>query len=205
MDAASQKIWDDFIKKSIHETGYWYSSYTSNNLAHLDSSQLSSWLINFFKKDNQQLIYDFGCGNAYYLTQLYNNGIKNVVGIEPESPAKNSKFKIFPYNLAFELPLTEQGNVISFEVAEHIPKKYQDVFIDNIAKLCNNYLIISWAVEGQPGIGHVNCKNNEDVILLFEQKGFTFQEELTKEIKSKPTSMFGYFGHTLMIFKKNES
>jgi tryptophanyl-tRNA synthetase len=172
---------------------------------HVDCNELSNWLVSFFKNNEQKLIYDFGCGNAYYLTQLYNNGIKNVVGIEPESPTKNTKFQILPYNLAFELPLTEQGTVISFEVAEHIPEKYQDAFIENITKLCNDYLIISWAIVGQPGIGHVNCKNNEDVILLFEEKGFIFQKELTESIRKCPTGMFQYFKNTLMIFKKHEN
>ena len=132
MEAHLQKTWIDFMQKSVHETGYWYYAFTSNNLAHLNSLQLSSWLIDFFKNDDQHLIYDFGCGNAYYLTELHNKGIKNVIGIEPESPTKNSKFQILPYNLAFELPLTKKGNVISFEVAEHIPEKYQDVFIETV-------------------------------------------------------------------------
>lgn len=202
MDPVSQKIWDDFVKKSVHETGYWFSAFTADGHAHIHCYDLAKWLIEFLSEHKNKVIYDFGCGDGFYLQQLYSNGIKNVIGIEPETPSKSHSFKILPHNLAFDLPLTEKGIVMSFEVGEHIPKKYQDVFIDNITKLCDSYLILSWAIVDQPGIGHVNCKNNSDVINILEQKGFTYLPDLTEIARSYPDGMCGYYKQTLMIFKK---
>lgn len=202
MDPNIQKIWDDFISKTVHETGYWYASHTSNVKSHIHCSDLAKWLVEFLSNHSEKTIYDFGCGDGYYLQELYKNKIYNVVGIEPETPAKNTNFKILPHNLAYDLPLTEKGIVMSFEVGEHIPEKYQDVFIENITKLCDSYLIISWAIVDQPGIGHVNCKNNPDVIKLFEEKGFTYLPDLTEHARSYPEGMCGYYKQTLMIFKK---
>ncbi len=202
MNPDAQKIWDDFMRNSVHETGYWYSSFTSDNTSHIHCHDLAKWLIEFLSQYKNKVIYDFGCGDGFYLQELYKNGIKNVIGIEPETPSKNHSFKILPHNLAFELPLTEKGIVMSFEVGEHIPKKYQDAFIENIDKLCDSYLILSWAIVDQPGIGHVNCKNNPDVIKLLEEKGFTYLPDLTEHARSYPDGMCAYYKQTLMIFKK---
>jgi hypothetical protein len=205
MNVDPQKIWNDFMSKSVHETGYWYSSFTSTTQAHIDFPELAKWLVTFLLQYKNQRIYDFGCGNAYYLQQLHDNDIKNLIGIEVECPVKNTPFQVLPYNLAFDLPLTEKGIVISFEVGEHIPQKYQDKFIDNISKLCNSYLILSWAIVDQPGIGHVNCKNNDEVVKLFEEKDFTYQKDLTEDIRNCSFGQIDYFKNTLLIFKKNES
>lgn len=202
MNAYHQKIWDDFMFKSVHETGYWFSSFTSHVNSHVHCHDLAKWLIDFLSEHKDKVIYDFGCGDAFYLQELYSNDIKNVIGIEPESPCKNHSFEILPHNLAFELPLTKTGIVISLEVGEHIPEKYQNTFIDNITKLCDSYLILSWAIVDQPGIGHVNCKNNPDVIKLLEQKGFTYLPEFTEIARSHPEQTCDYYKQTLMIFKK---
>lgn len=196
---------DDIIENTVHETGYWYSSFTSVVQAHLDFPDLARWLVSFLSQHKEKIIYDFGCGNAYYLQKLHDNDFKNLIGIEPECPVKNTPFQILPHNLAFDLPLTKKGIVISLEVGEHIPQKYQDAFIDNITKLCDSYLILSWAVVGQIGIGHVNCKNNNEVIKLFEEKDFTYQKDLTEDIRNCSFGEIDYFKHTLLIFKKNES
>ncbi len=53
--------------------------------------------------------------------------------------------------------------VFSIEVAEHIPKTYEQIYIDNLVR---HGIILSWAVPKQEGHGHVN---NQDFAYIEEQ------------------------------------
>ena len=48
--------------------------------------------------------------------------------------------------------------VVSIEVAEHIPSKYESIFLDNIFRHAKEGIILSWAVSGQGGLAHINNK-----------------------------------------------
>ena len=74
--------------------------------------------------------------------------------------------------------------------------------MQNIVNCCSGKLVLSVAVEGQPGLGHVNCRNNDYVIRLFEGHGFKFQVERTKEIRSKVEPHVDYLRNTLMVFER---
>jgi hypothetical protein len=47
--------------------------------------------------------------------------------------------------------------IISLEVAEHIPEKYEAVYLDNIFRHAKEGIILSWAVPGQIGLSHIAC------------------------------------------------
>jgi tryptophanyl-tRNA synthetase len=90
--------------------------------------------------------------------------------------------------------------VLSLEVGEHIPKEYESVFIDNVCSHTNNLLIISWAVVGQGGDGHINCQNNEYVINQIESRGLLYNPLKSKELRESAT--IGWFKNTIMVFYK---
>ena len=41
------------------------------------------------------------------------------------------------------------------------PKKFEDIFINNLHKNNKNGIVLSWAVKGQGGDGHFNEQNND--------------------------------------------
>ena len=51
--------------------------------------------------------------------------------------------------------------VMSLEVGEHLPKKFEDIFINNLHQNNKNGIVLSWAVKGQGGYGHFNEQNND--------------------------------------------
>jgi tryptophanyl-tRNA synthetase len=53
--------------------------------------------------------------------------------------------------------------IISLEVAEHIPEKYEAVYLDNIFRHAKEGIILSWAVPGKGGLSHINNKPIEYV------------------------------------------
>jgi tryptophanyl-tRNA synthetase len=48
--------------------------------------------------------------------------------------------------------------IISMEVAEHIPEKYEAVYLDNIFRHTKEGIILIWAVPGQRGLSDINNK-----------------------------------------------
>ena len=75
--------------------------------------------------------------------------------------------------------------IISLEVAEHIPKQYELVYVDNLVRHAKEGIILSWAKIGQDGHSHVNNKDFADVKILMEERGFYHNASATEIIKSK--------------------
>ena len=186
----------------IHQTGFWLKEIAEQN--HIHSPNVSKWICKFLsdKKNNQ--IYDFGCGMGNYLNDLHSNGFTKLIGLEVEPPKTDYEFKIDSQNLAHPFILDEKGIIICLEVGEHLPKEYQDIFLDNIANNCSEYLIISWAVKGQGGYGHYNELNNDEIIPEITKRGFTYLPEVSKEFRLIPEDNCWWFKNTLMVFEKNK-
>lgn len=193
---------DEIDVCKISETGYWQGDTAHKH--HIYSEGLGLWICNFLKDSKQEdsIIYDFGCGLGNYLKMLDDSGFKNIIGFEAEIPDKKVFDNIKQQDLTQKMDL-KKGNIISLEVGEHIPKQYMNNYLDNISNNCDNYLIISWATPGQPGYGHVNCLDNDQVISLFEQKGFRYlSEETLNARKGVEKDICYWFKNTLLIFKK---
>ena len=74
--------------------------------------------------------------------------------------------------------------VISLEVAEHIPRDFEKIFIDNIARHAKEGVILSWAVPGQDGYSHVNTRSFEYVKNLMESLGFKHERAESTKLKT---------------------
>ena len=105
-------------------------------------------------------------------------------------------------DLTSQLNLNKKGVVISLEVGEHIPKEYEQIFLDNLNRHCEDLLITSWAIRGQGGYGHVNLLNNDEIIPKIEALGFTHLKELSNAARSIIADDCHWFRDTIMIFKK---
>ena len=62
--------------------------------------------------------------------------------------------------------------IVSLEVAEHIPSKYEKIFLSNLVRHARYGIVLSWAVPGQGGHFHVNNKNISSVISSMRELGF---------------------------------
>ena len=89
--------------------------------------------------------------------------------------------------------------VLSLEVGEHIPVEYEQTFIDNLCRHSQRSILISWAVEGQPGTGHVNCRNNDYIISEMKKRDFIFDEDISQYFRDN--SYLPWFKNTLMYFE----
>ena len=77
--------------------------------------------------------------------------------------------------------------IISLEVAEHIPREYESIYIDNIVRHAREGIVLSWAVPGQGGYSHVNNRPFEYIRDLFQTLGFDHDPDSSKKLKDAST------------------
>jgi hypothetical protein len=81
--------------------------------------------------------------------------------------------------------------------------KYENIFLRNLVNLSSERIIISWAIEGQGGCGHVNERNNDYVINRFKDKGFEYIVEATDFLRTCVAECpCFWFKNTIMVFDK---
>jgi hypothetical protein len=178
----------------IHERGYWQSMEEINT--HLFDKPLCEALIEKYKGT----VVDIGCGNGSYVFNFLNNGIK-CKGFDGSPLTEKITYGICRIR-DFSIP-TDIGKydlVLSLETGEHIPRQYEQTFIDNICNSAKNLIIISWAVEGQGGTGHFNERNNDYIIGEFAKRGFSFDTDQSEYLRIR--SSLPWFVRTLMVFTR---
>jgi len=131
--------------------------------------------------DGSSPVIDFGCGLGSYLRDLSATGVQ-CIGIDntPNLGDIAHFDNIIQSDLSLPLELdASPGTVLCLEVAEHVPSCHEQQLIENIDRFCKHMLIMSWAVPGQKGIGHINCRSFEYVRNRFAGIGFSIDEQNT--------------------------
>jgi tryptophanyl-tRNA synthetase len=182
-------------------------------------------------RDIDLTIHDVGCGMGYYAAELYNDseafpgGNIRAVGWEGDVP-QNPIYKpidgvhdnlfvgIKQHDITQPFPEEwhKTGSVVCLEVMEHIPEKLTQQTIENVCQLLNygDYLVTSWAVRGQVGDGHVNCRDNYEAIAMWidTSKGqLHLLGDRTRSARQavKDDTECYWFKDTLLVFQYRDS
>lgn len=167
---------------------------------HYCDAVLCEALIGLFK-DRVKTVVDIGCGNGEYVRKFIEAGI-DCIGFDgsPLTPnISGGLCQVRDFSQPTDIGVYDLA--YSLEVGEHIPAGYEQIFIDNVVKASNKYIVLSWAVEGQPGLGHINCRNNDYVIGEMQKLNCTYNKEDSEYLRSHST--FPWFANTVMVFIKN--
>jgi len=172
----------------IHKHGYWIGK-----AEHKYDKRLAKAIIRFAKKNNVHTVADIGCGDGSY-TDAFNKAGISCAGYDgnPMSPGKT-------VDLAWPVDMGVHDMVVSLEVGEHIPRHFESVFINNIIDSTRRFIILSWAVEGQGGVGHINCRNNDFIIDKLTNKGFTYKRK--SSIILRYCARLEWFKKTIMVYE----
>lgn len=166
---------------------------------HESSLKLAEWMKNFLPKDIP--VIDFGCGTGFYMGYLERNGFETY-GFDGYVIPQPLCTNFFQKDLSKPVNFHKTGSVISLEVGEHLPKEFQEIFVENLINHCNDFLILSWAEIGQPGIGHINCRSQIDVIEDIVSRGFWLMHSETDDARRNIDDNCDWFRRTLLIFRK---
>lgn len=188
----------------IDKKGRWINSTLDG---HCFDRKLALALARFFKKHGQKIIVDLGCGPGWYVRILREKGL-SAEGYDgnPYTPDITSQILADGtccdvLDLSKKIIFERQfDSVLSLEVGEHIPEIYEHIYLDNITRNSANYVVLSWAVIGQTGSGHVNCKNNEYIISEMKKRGFNHDTKASNYFRDRAT--LPWFKNTMMVFMK---
>lgn len=185
----------------IAENGSWLNE--TNEGQRFDIS-LAEAIERFCYDNNLKYMIDLGCGDGSYVNYLSSIGYY-AVGYDG-NPNVNILSEGTCYTAELHKPLNFIPNddipalILSLEVGEHIPAEYESVFIDNVVKYAKRWIILSWAVPGQGGDGHVNCRDNNYIIKKMEERGFIINYKETDKLREQ--SHLSWFKYTLMVYER---
>lgn len=187
---------------SINTHGFWEGLEAESQ--HVNDLYLAMELIKFFKNENSSSVVDLGCGTGYYVKVLKDNNI-NADGFDgnPNTPElTNGICNILDLSnpVKFDKPYDW---ILSLEVGEHLPKQYEDVFINNLHNNNKSGMVLSWAVKGQGGHGHFNEQNNDYIKNKVCSLGYT--NDIVAENTLRNKSSLEWFKNTIMVFRKISS
>lgn len=172
---------------------------------------LALQLAYFFLTDGARSVMDLGCGCGDYLKVFHAAGLR-VSGFDLNSHAPQlSGFLCATGDVA--RPLEVGGTLydwaLALEVAEHIPDFQEADFLENIYLHGSRGAIISWAHRKQGGIGHVNMRDDLEVIEIFRHLGYDHDVPASENLRqfagleTVAGTCCGHFRENLLVFRKN--
>ncbi|XP_071180722.1 uncharacterized protein [Mytilus edulis] len=92
--------------------------------------------------------------------------------------------------------------ILSLEVAEHIPKAYENIYLDNLFRHAKEGIILSWAVPGQGGLSHINNQPLQHVVDVMEKNGFTIDQSISKVLQD--SAELPWIKSNLYVYRRHQ-
>jgi hypothetical protein len=140
---------------------------------------------------------DFGAGGGWYSSFFQNHSIESTP--YDASPTRPASVHFADLTAPLDASVPAYDWVLCLEVGEHLPTESENVFIDNVAGHAKLGIVMSWAVPGQRGNGHVNNRPNDWVVEQLRSRAFTYDKDASELLRGKAT--FKWFKNTLMVFR----
>jgi hypothetical protein len=180
----------------INDRGVWLTKTMTDS--HVHDKSLSDALVFKYKEFNT--VVDIGCGSGKYVKNFNDHGVI-CMGYDgsPLTPEIANEY-CHVMDFSEDQDIGKYDIVLSLETGEHIPRQYEEVFIDNVCRASSKKVIMSWAVEGQGGNGHYNERGNDYVIHEMNKRGFDFNHD--ESVFLRKESCAPWFKNTIMVFDK---
>lgn len=151
-------------------------------------------------------VIDFGCAIGAHLEPFHENGIE-IHGVE--GAEKAIEYAVVPPEQITRHDLRDYYSTanhydlaLSFEVAEHIPEQYAGTFADSLAD-ASDCVVITAAPPGQSGTHHVNLQPRSYWKAKFRQRGFQYDEEQVKTLRSQiQVEQTTWISKNIFVFRK---
>lgn len=181
-----------YLPPEIGENGAWTTWVPKH---HRHDNGLIANLIWLFEG---RTVIDVGCGDGAYTEALQTAGV-DCEGYDA-SPIRPTGCGYL--DLSRPIKTTERFDwVLCLEVGEHIPAAYQQTVFDNLDKLARKGIVMSWAVEGQTGYGHVNERNNDYIERIMNSYGFE-RYHMTEQTLRDGITDLPWMKDTVMVYAR---
>mmetsp|Transcript_2984 Transcript_2984/g.8726 ORF Transcript_2984/g.8726 Transcript_2984/m.8726 type:complete len:268 (-) Transcript_2984:208-1011(-) len=166
-------------------------------------ARLVQILSSFFQRHggagSPRTIGDFGAGGGWYSTHFNK---------QPGLRSSPFDFSPKPGSGVERLDLSRPAPpdigvfdwVLCLEVGEHIPREREATFLDNLANHARHGIVLSWAVPGQSGNGHINLRDNAYVVGQMALRGWETKPAVARNLRDRSTHP--WFKNTIMVFKR---
>lgn len=160
-----------------------------------------------------ETVYDIGAGVGQF--EVFSRGAIDVFAFDGgnnieqiagwHTPLRNDANYVVPaicwIDAGVPVALHPRGWVMSIEVGEHISKKQEAAFMDNLVRLSMKGIVLTWAVKGQGGHQHINTQNNDYVIAEMAARNMVYDKPLSDSLR-KDVRWYPWLRNTIMVFRK---
>ena len=150
---------------------------------------------------------DFGCGVGTWLAAFKSIvSDAEITGLDGGA-AEEKQFFIpqdcfIKTDISQPIILKQKYDIcFSLEVAEHIPEKQRDVYVDNLCR-SSDIILFSAALKGQGGTGHVNEQPLSYWIDVFEKVNYTCIDGIRVSIWNDEKVSYWYKQNIVLFVKK---
>ena len=152
-------------------------------------------------------IADVGCGSGAYAAEFNRRGLHVWAG-EYAATGRWLAHRqgLTPHRFDVTDPSTHPGKTFdlaySIEVAEHLPDALADRFVGFLVRM-SGLLVVTAAVPGQGGHGHINEQPAEYWVTKFAAQSFTFDAENSSRLRQalSKRSVSSFLSNNLMVFR----
>lgn len=136
---------------------------------------------------------DMGCGAGAYVAALRREGLA-VAGYDANPNTEKLSGLLLPEDdepcgqasLTEDLEVEDKFDlVICKDVLPYIPENLETKAIENLALLSAKYILVSWYMQCEPADEGVRCRQEEEVVSLFECVSFKMNRELSAQIREQ--------------------
>jgi hypothetical protein len=168
------------------------------------SERIVATLEEFFMAEKISSVSDFGAGVGQYAWALKKR-MPNLLyygydGAGDVVDFTNGLLKYADLTKPLELPVTEW--VLSTEVGEHIPSKFEGMYLRNLHRHNCMGIIMSWGVLGQGGSNHINLHSNAYVSRVMTELGY-FRDTAVETKLRNPDLNYWWFTKSCLVFRRN--
>ena len=186
MHATLQEILTTLQENGIDKSGAW----RGKSFHHMTDDNFGTALITLLKELKISSVTDLGCGTGDYVKRIAGSAI-SVQGFDSNPVTAELDVSgglcVGPVDLTKKKIWNMTDAAMSIEVAEQIPAQFEDKFVDNLVGSARDLVILSWAVPGQGGEGHVNGKMAVAVNQKMKERGWEKNEEFMSQLQLSAT------------------